>query len=351
MSPKSAITNLLSSGPISALFRGYFASKPLVLLYHGVTTQRDRHGSQNYRGKHIESAVFRSQILELKKHFTIVPLSEIEALYQGKNSTRTNLCAITFDDGYRNNATVAFPILKELNVPATFFLTGEFIDKGQPLWIDRLEYSINHAREESLNIEMPTIRSIALKTTLEKIAADSMIRTYMKSIDEESRMTMLEKIENETGASLLNALSEKSDQSVQSSQPDYAPMTWEDARVMMEAGMSFGAHTMTHPILSSETREVQEREIVQSIDLVKQNLGSCPHFAYPNGQPGDWNSDTEEILKNNGFAVAWSTYMGRVGRHDSPFALPRITLDNTDRDNRFNALISNALPFLKKLTK
>src|SRR3954469_13759898 len=97
---------------------------PRILLYHGVTSERDR-GIFNYRKKFIDTAVFRAHLTWIKEQYEVLPLADfLRAHNAGSLSSRP--MAITFDDGYANNYTDAFPALRELSLPATFFITTGF---------------------------------------------------------------------------------------------------------------------------------------------------------------------------------------------------------------------------------
>ncbi|MEK7208979.1 MAG: polysaccharide deacetylase family protein [Patescibacteria group bacterium] len=269
-------------------------ARPLVLLYHGVTDQPPT-AIEKYHGKHIPAENFRRQITWLKQHFTIVPLAEVEALVLAGVSAKKPLAAITFDDGYQNNFRCAFPILRAANVTATFFLTGDFVDRRQPLWPDQLAYLCGD------DIVAYARRRQELKTGSGK------------------------KITGKKSELILGA--------------NCTPLTWEEIKIMAGAGMSFGAHTLTHPILSRLTESEQAREILESKKLIESKLGRCPHFAYPNGQPGDWNEATLKILREAGWRTAWTTIPHRLRPgQEQPFLLPRVTIAAYHDDYRFRTL-------------
>jgi peptidoglycan/xylan/chitin deacetylase (PgdA/CDA1 family) len=280
----------------------------------------------------------------LAKHFQIVPLAEIETMVLERRKPKKPYCAITFDDGYRNNFENAWPILKELGLSATIFITTGFLDEKRPLWVDHLEYAINMSRTQSFALSWPEgEKKYSIGTTAEKIAADAEIRERLKKISDFGRNQLLDELVNQTGARLSTVLD---------NQPDYAPLSWDQVREMAARGITFGAHTINHPILSRLPKDQQEKEIAESIERIKAEIGECRHFAYPNGQLGDWNAETVEILRSQGIMTAWTTEMRRVNPlRDESFALPRIAMDNSWKNRRFEALASNALPFIKHILK
>lgn len=302
--------------------------EPLVVLVHGVSARDDFEGTENYCGKHVPVRYFRAWLEWLRTRFDIVPLAEVERLVVEHARPTRPVCSITFDDGYRNNFTNAFPVLREMGLPATLFVTTGFVDHREPLWVDRLEYALNRGAG-----------SIA-----EKIAEDMKIRSQLKTLTITEREVVLGEIVARTSADLRPVLDQHD---------DYAPLSWDQIREMSRAGIAIGAHTVTHPILSRETKDVQQREIVESAERIRALVGECRHFAYPDGQPGTRSAETIAALRIAGFTAAWTTEMRRVrpmGEQDA-YALPRIALDAGWKGVRFEALATNTLPLLKRVVR
>ncbi len=338
---KQKVLYALGTYPITAIATALARRQPLVVLYHGVTTNEHPEGSENYRWKHIPLSAFREQVASLAAHFEIVPLAEIEQLARDGSSPDRPLCAITFDDGYRNNFTNAFPVLREKKIPATFFITTGFIDDRTALWPDRLEFAINKAQCASFIVAWPDEeKRYDCVTTAQKIAADGEIRGRLKRVSSDVRETIIASVVAQTKADLQPELS---------SHPDYAPLSWQEIREMSDAEMAIGAHTVSHPILSMIPAAAQEKEIRVSTERIRAEVGKCDSFAYPNGQPGDWNQETKTALQSVGFTTAWTTEMRRVrpGQETDLFALPRIALDGGHLRNQFAARVSNMLPLVK----
>jgi len=80
---------------------------------------------------------------------------------------------------------------------------------------------------------------------------------------------------------------------------------------MHRGGVSFGAHTVTHPILSRVSAERARWEIVESKREIEKQIGvTVSTFAYPNGRIGDFDASTKETLKAEGFQSAVTTVFG-----------------------------------------
>src|SRR5262245_35792515 len=125
-----------------------------ILMYHGFTDRREFGGIENYHGKHLHADKFRRQMEFVKERYHPVSLKElIEHLTAGKKLPPRTI-AITIDDGYRSNFTLAYPVFKEFGIPATIFLATDFIDRKDALWVDRLEFAVNQSTKHKLDVEL-----------------------------------------------------------------------------------------------------------------------------------------------------------------------------------------------------
>lgn len=305
-----------------------------IVLYHGVTREQGD-GIFNYRGKFVDTSSFEAHIRWLRKHFTILPLVElVENL--GTRYDKPPL-AITFDDGYANNYTDAFPVLRSTGTPATFFITSGFIE-GTPLAVDRLEYALG-GDVASISVQLPETITLPLTTRSERLAADNLIRAKLKRFTLQEREDFISALVVATGRDLAPILRESS----------YAPMTWDQMQEMHAAGMAFAAHTVTHPIVARLSSKDASDEIRRSHDaLAAHGLAPIPVFAYPNGGTNDFSDETIAILRENGFTAALTTKPGDCGLSNDRFRLPRYTLDGADEIYRVSMLVSGVRRMLQR---
>ena len=287
-----------------------------ILLYHGVRPADDT-TSPDIRQKHTPETVFRRQMEAIKQAFTPITLSElVDALTEKRPLPARGIC-ITFDDGYENNATTAAPILKELGIPATFFVTTGFLDGTTKLWVDRFETAYEK---------------------LQRSESDNVVRSRLKKLTPDEREKEIRQLEIEAGTSHLI-------------HPLHRPMSWDHARNLVRDGFEIGAHTVTHPILATLTSEEQQREIETSKQRIEQELRTtCRFFAHPNGQPGDWNEDTLRIVRNR-FDACFTTIDGSVKTGDDPFMLKRITIDTGSDLRKFALTITGIRSTIAKLRR
>jgi peptidoglycan/xylan/chitin deacetylase (PgdA/CDA1 family) len=294
-----------------------------ILLYHGVAPDSP-HGIYNYRGKFISPELFERQIRYLSRQYTILPLDEAFDLWKQKRLPPRAL-AITFDDGYENNYAYAYPVLRKQGVPATIFITTDFVLHKMPLWFDRLEYAIG----------------VQTGTRAERVSRDAALRAALKRDTPEKISGELRQMETSGSFSDFSG-----DRSV------YAPLTVAQIKDMQRDGITIGAHTKTHPILSMLTPEGMQREIEGSRDELQAQFGPVSRvFAYPNGQPGDWNETTERAVQEAGFLSALTTIEGVNGESADPLRLRRIALDGIHDMTVFDGVVSGLRAKLRRLLR
>ncbi|MES2213797.1 MAG: polysaccharide deacetylase family protein [Patescibacteria group bacterium] len=307
---KTFIIRLLYALGIPGLFRALHTHDLTILLYHGVAPTEAR-GMYNYRGKFIAPEVFKMHLSYIKKYYTVLDLDE--ALEKQKAGTLPpHSLVITFDDGYKNFYTYAFPLLRDGGVTATFFIPTDFVFEKKALWMDRLEY-------------------IGLKN-------DATVRHSLKLMPDVDRAAEIERLENEYQKKLFDFEEVRS---------VYAPLSIEGIREMQNAGMKFGAHTQSHPILSKVNRERLEEEILGSKKILEEKIGSISRtFCYPNGQKEDMNNDTKIVIQKE-FSAALSTIEGINKKGTDPYELQRISMDALTTKAGVATAISGARNFFR----
>ncbi|MCG3128949.1 MAG: hypothetical protein CHACPFDD_03845 [Phycisphaerae bacterium] len=318
---KGIVYRLVEWLGVNRLFAWLNRRRVVILRYHGVAAH-DARGEAWLSAPPLDVEEFRRQIVLLVRRYRVVPLDEAAAMLRGEIPLRPGCAAITFDDGYRNNATYAFPVLREHGVSGAFFLVTDFVDRGQPLWFDRLDFAL--ARTAATQIEVGsngTREVLVLGTCAERRATFERLKRRYKTMDLADVMPAIEQIEAAAGIRLAEQLDEEAQRA--------APMTWDTARAMCAAGMCIGSHTVTHQILGRASADRMREEARRSREIIEQRLGEpCTLFAYPNGQPGDFNAESEAALRAAGYVCGLVTETGFAARGDNPLALRRISMGN-----------------------
>ena len=252
---------------------------------------------------------FRRHMRLLKKQFRVVSLAGmVQAWEEGRDEP--GMVAVTFDDGYRDNYEHAFPILKEEGVPATIFLATDFIGTGSMPWHDRVLALFRDARAKRFAYAEAGVPDRAMGAVPERRDLAFFILGWLKRFTPEQREIR------------IAALRDKCEADIREREP--LMLDWDQVRAMAPHGIAFGAHTMSHPIISRLTPEAIEAEAIGSKQAIERETGvPVTLFAYPNGQPGDYTEDSKAILRKCGFSCAVSTSAGVNTAATDRFSLRR----------------------------
>jgi len=254
---------------------------------------------------------FEKQIDHLAKNYNIISLNEM--VHRIKNRMPLRRCvAITFDDGFRDNYEIAYPILRKYNVPATIFLTTGYINSGAAPWFIKLRYIFMQTDRTyfQLSHEGTTI-SCPIHTKKEKFAASDRVMAYVKSCPNEQRLSLLDRLCKELEVNEFQGI-------------DNLMLTWDQIKAMASNGIFFGAHTVNHPILSRTSMEIAEREIRESKKTIEDKIGKpITSFAYPFGKKSQYSPEIFSILEELGFKCAVTTESGTNTHRVNLFELNR----------------------------
>lgn len=246
----------------------------------------------------------------VKEWFNVLALPEAAVRLQ-RGTLPGSALVITFDDGYADNATVALPILRTLELPATFFVATGFLDGGGLMWNDAIVESIRHCRLDTLDLSRIELGVHTLRSPRERRAAIDYVlaRTMHRAPTHraESVAAIVEKAQYGGSGTLM--------------------MSSEQIRDLHEAGMTIGGHTVTHPILARLDPQEARREIAEGKARLEEIIRDrIDVFAYPSGRPGrDYTVDHPRMVKACGFATAVSTAWGVAKNDSDPLQLPRFT--------------------------
>lgn len=256
-------------------------------------------------------SVFEKQIRYLATNYSIISLDSLVDRIKKKQSLR-GCVAITFDDGFKDNYTNAWPILKKYNVPATIFLLTGCIEDGKAPWFIKFRHAFMNTKKDHLYIDLEDETfSLPLHTSKQRFQASNRIMAYFKSCKNEERLRVLEEIFEKLKAKNLDLL-------------DDLMLNWDQIKEMADRGISFGAHTVTHPVLSRVSIETAKQELSISKATIESELmrpvTSC---AYPFGGRGEYTSELFPILEEFQFNCAVTTEEGRNSLKTGIFELNR----------------------------
>lgn len=275
-----------------------------VLIYHRVLERPDP-----YRRGDPTVAEFDWQMTLLAREFTVLPLADAVArLATGTLPARA--ACVTFDDGYRDNLTLAAPVLQRHGVPATFFVATDYLDGGA-MWNDCLIEAVAGAPEGTLDLADLDLPRFELTDTASRRACLNTLLPAVKHLEPARR------------ADVVALVGER----CRLSAPPQWMLTSPELRSLHRLGFEIGAHTCSHPILTRQDDATARRELADGRDRLAQIIGPAPRlFAYPNGKPGDdYDARHVAMARELGFDAAVCTAWGAARRGDDAFQMPRFT--------------------------
>jgi peptidoglycan/xylan/chitin deacetylase (PgdA/CDA1 family) len=286
-----------------ALRRAAKRPRLFILLYHKVNFQ-----AHPFFGEALNPLAFERQILFLKRFYDVIDLADLSRIGSPRSPNRDRVI-LTFDDGYRDNLTHAYPILRKHNIPATVFVTTDHIGTNGLLWSDKLAWIVYKATSDTerklgtcITLPQPVIRMVERffsANPTEKVACLRSLAGMLKELEIDQREEILDRLAEVCGVSEWP------------SDTDRAMLSWEEVRAMARDGISIGSHTKSHPVLSRIPGVQMEEEIVESKRIIEERIGKpVVSFAYPFGGSDDFPQDAVRVLKQNGFNCACTALPG-----------------------------------------
>ncbi|MGH2372924.1 MAG: polysaccharide deacetylase family protein [bacterium] len=280
----------------------------LILGYHRVLPALDRGplGAVSGPGLTAEVKRFRRQLEVLARLFAIVPLHELLAqLLDG--DVRPGQAAITFDDGYADNYLHAFPVLSRMGIPATIFLITDHIEHGVPFLWDGAARLLQATMEHALPLPVELNGDLALGIPVNAPQSLQRLKKLLGGMDRHKRCELLGKI-----APIVPE--------------DERPLSWDQVRAMLGRGVSFGAHSCSHPSLVEVSDSRLRDEVESSRDLIAARLGVAPvSFAYPFGR---FDARVCAAVESAGFLGAVTINRSLCTSASRRYVLPRLTVMN-----------------------
>lgn len=264
----------------------------------------------------------RRQMLYLRRHYRIMHLEDaLEQLYTPSSmhdTDRRTIAVFTFDDGYYDNYTYGFPLACELHVPITIFLVPGYVENGHQFWWCEGNHLVRRSGVTIVTVDDVTYD---LSTSEGKARLTRYIDKHLRharSVDE--REIFLERVRSLLAVSPILTAEEEKDR----------PLSWGELLKMQESGwVSFGAHTMNHPVLSYLSQAADMRyEIEASRQVLEQKLGHpIRTFAYPVGKEEHINQTVVDTVKDAGFSWAVTAISGVASPGDQPLLIHRLPTD------------------------
>jgi peptidoglycan/xylan/chitin deacetylase (PgdA/CDA1 family) len=273
-----------------------------ILAYHRVNDEGDPFFPS------LPTGVFERHMEFVASAYVVLPLEElVERMV--RNAVPRNAMAITLDDGYRDNLTHAAPVLARYGLPATVFLATGFIGTAEVPWFDRVAFAFKNGRVTTFRA--PWGATVRLASRAERLSVLHETVTYLKGLADDEMRHVVDQVV--TALEIVD-------------QPPFKNwmLSWDDVHALTGLGISIGAHTISHPILSRLAPERAWEEISGSRSMIAAACGFAPRaFAYPNGKPSDYTAGVAGLVREAGFTCAVTTRFGVNSSVTPPYELRR----------------------------
>jgi peptidoglycan/xylan/chitin deacetylase (PgdA/CDA1 family) len=276
--------------------------KVLILMYHRVVPEHVVQTTFVQAGMYVTPGTFERHLAFLTAHFDVLPFDALLARWRdGALHSRTRYCAITFDDGWRDNYCYAYPLLRAYRAPATIFLPTGLVGTAAAFWPERVGQLLRGRPPGDVERLIERLKSAPAPVRRRLIA----------------RLGARARAERPAERCLVD---------------------WAEAREMSRHGIAFGAHSNTHEILTMLDDATLHDELRRPLEmLAAQGVATVPAVAYPNG-----NHDSRVVAaaRAAGYRAALTTRAGveaaapadlfrlsRIGVHeDVSRSVPLLTL-------------------------
>jgi peptidoglycan/xylan/chitin deacetylase (PgdA/CDA1 family) len=303
--------------------------KVTILTYHRVVSDTELSHQFVQPGMYVTAHTFDQQVRFLKRHFEVISLQDLLLMWEEQRwDPSQRYCVMTFDDGWLDNYLYAFPVLRRHALPATVFLPTDFIGTDRWFWPDQMAWLYGQfvARGEDERRE-------CLGVLQHRHTWFEGPRRAISSGDLDGLIECCKLFTPEQIAALLSSWADSLHLCFPSARQ---VINWDEARTMSAGGVSFGAHSVSHAILTRLEPKAVVREVEDSwAVLTLQRVRCVPVFCYPNG---DWSADVSRAVQKAGYKAAATTefgYEGAIPTHR--FGLKRVNVHEyvTSTDSLF----------------
>ena len=233
-------------------------------------------------------------------------------------------CAITFDDGWLDNYTNALPLLRRYRLPATIFISTDFIGSERVPWFYALLrcFPVVSDLLDNHGMTVDMLRNMQLPEPLIRWAQNP---SSERLKDIEPTMERLKHFPGEQLDAAADELAGKIQQlSTNGSCVERSMLNWSEVKEMSAAGMEIGSHGMAHWVLTRISPCQVEKEIVESKAIIEKQLGNTiDGFSYPNG---DYSESVAACLQKAGYAYACTIAPGYIDQKSDAYSLNRLLL-------------------------
>jgi len=266
----------------------------VVVNYHRIGDYREALNPNLYSATVDE---LETQIQLLKRRYRILNIDEAIDYLRGGRSGQEAAALITFDDGYLDNYELAFPVLRDQQVPATFFLTTSHVGSSHLTASDQIAHLLRNPSQARFTLSYPRPLELDLQRRPFYVELRRVLQLY-KATENRDPDRFFDHLRSHCPVDTLETAERRF-------------VNWDEAATMASEGMTIGSHTCTHPILSRLSLQDQIEELTDSKRLIEQKLGRPTRsIAYPVGSLSAFSATTQRAAAEAGYEIAFSHYGG-----------------------------------------
>ncbi|MDR1965022.1 MAG: polysaccharide deacetylase family protein [Planctomycetaceae bacterium] len=302
----------------------------LGLCYHGVVQNQSPPNDARTRIA-VTVSQLEEQLRELRKHWNPVSSQQIRDAIEKEIPLPDRAVHVSFDDGYSNNLLLAAPLLNRYEIPATLFVTTNFIEtQNQLIWSLELHERLSVFSGTQLSLA-GQLYSLDPPETPKRTEQALQLLQIAKSLPMADRETLLQFLRERT----------KPDLTPKWKRELYTFLSWDELRSLQKKGIEIGAHTLSHPILSQLQPQEIDRELRESKNRLETELNKkCDLLAYPFGSENDFSDLVVNTARNIGFRLAFTLQEKRNNAQLDAMRIHRICIHRELSLASFQALIS-----------
>jgi peptidoglycan/xylan/chitin deacetylase (PgdA/CDA1 family) len=332
---------------------GYFhsraSSRVSVVTYHGVLPVEYQSADPFLDNTLVSVASFRSQLKLLKKYYNVISPDRFLRWLRNEEDLPTRAVLLTCDDGLLNNLTTMLPILLEEECKCLFFVTGGSLgDASQMLWYVELYLMLMQASGSHPQMDWRgTPISLIPDEPRERRVPWLQLLKSLSRVDADERRTFLGEATGDWG---LDPAWQRRYLDDPALRERFQLLLTPELKQLADAGMTIGAHTLSHPILMEQPVDLARSEIANCKKAVETALGKPVWaLAYPFGEPHSVGDREYRLAEAAGYECAFVNVGGTLGTTPCRFSLPRIHVTREMSLPVYEAYISGFHDGLKRM--
>jgi peptidoglycan/xylan/chitin deacetylase (PgdA/CDA1 family) len=286
-----------------------------ILMYHRVVDVEHNRENHFLPGMVTLESTFSKQMNYLKKNYNVISLDVLIGYLKYKKNLPPGSIIITFDDGWRDNYLFAFPLLKKYDLPATIFLSTDYIGTSKMFWFHVVGFILQAGALTSQKMTdilngFDQIRPEEKRAIIQSFATADVFIEKLKRIKPEIQEKIIVEMMKESNIR-MNEIDNRR-----------WMLDWEEIKKMGQDQIYFGSHARSHRILTYLNLAEIKKELIQSKRTIEEKTKRpADYFAYPNG---DYTPQIKELVKEVGYLGACAAGKTKKKQDEiDRFTLPR----------------------------